>query len=125
MPKEVMVLTGCLGFSVQALVASLLSALDVTPGKDGAVLSVEQSMSHTGSVIYVTTTWIETHTLTGVAGVVLHVHLVSEQLEAPVDPQETLTVTVGAERPERLAAAVEVLRRKGLSPAQQRTPAPS
>ena len=115
-----MALTRVLQFSVQALVNTLLSALEVTPGQDGAVLSVDRSMEQDGPALYMTTTWTERYTLSGVAGVVLHVHLVSEQLEAPVDPDETLTVTVGAESPERLAAAVDLLRAKGLSPVPRR-----
>ena len=102
------------GDSTHSVVTSLLTALGVRAGEGGAVLSEDWTEEVLGSVIYSTTKTTETVTLTGVAGVMLQVVLVTSQLEAPVDPKSTLTVTVGSADPEQLAAVLVVL--EGLRP---------
>ena len=95
--------------SAHAVTAALLCALGVTPGADGAALEESFAEETLGTGIYSTIQTTETLTLTGVSDVSLQVALVSETISGPVDPVETLIVTVGADDPERQAAALAVL----------------
>jgi hypothetical protein len=95
--------------SANRLAAALVSALGHTLGEDGAALEKAFHEELLGSGLYAIEKTTETFTLTGVTGSVLELKQISEQINGPVDPDETLVVTVGAHDPARLAAALAVL----------------
>lgn len=109
----VVITEGLVTVPLHAVVEALLAALGVTPGAGDAVLSADITEDVFGSGIYGTTRTTETRILTGVPEVVLQMTWSTTQLQGPVDPDETLTATVGATDPERLTAAVAVLEALG------------